>query len=81
MGSLGSTTSDEAKIKIACIQMQPAIGKVEVNVAHSIGLINRAVTLGAKLVVLPELVQHRIHVPVARGSLRCCRSLFPTGEP
>jgi N-carbamoylputrescine amidase len=55
MGSPGSTISDEAKIKIACIQMQPAIGKVEVNVAHSIGLINRAVTLGAKLVVLPEL--------------------------
>jgi predicted amidohydrolase len=55
MGSLGSTASDEARIKIACIQMQPAIGKVEVNVAHSIGLINRAVALGAKLVVLPEL--------------------------
>jgi N-carbamoylputrescine amidase len=55
MGSLGSTKSDEAKIKVACIQMQPAIGKVEVNVAHSIGLINRAVALGAKLVVLPEL--------------------------
>ena len=55
MGSLGSTISDEAKIKVACIQMQPAIGKVEVNVAHSIGLINRAVALGAKLVVLPEL--------------------------
>jgi len=55
MGSLGSTTSDEAKIKVACIQMQPAIGKVEVNVAHSIGLIDRAVALGAKLVVLPEL--------------------------
>jgi predicted amidohydrolase len=50
-----STTLDEAKIKIGCIQMQPAIGNVEANVAHSIGLINRAVGLGARLVVLPEL--------------------------
>jgi N-carbamoylputrescine amidase len=45
----------ETKIRIACIQMQPAMGKVEDNVAHSVGLINRAVEMGAKLVVLPEL--------------------------
>jgi N-carbamoylputrescine amidase len=49
------STDDETKVRIACIQMQPAIGKVEDNVAHSVGLINRAVELGAKLVVLPEL--------------------------
>jgi predicted amidohydrolase len=55
MDSLASTTLDEAKFKIACIQMQPAIGNVEANVAHSIALINRAVGLGARLVVLPEL--------------------------
>jgi predicted amidohydrolase len=55
MDSLASTTLDEAKIKIACIQMQPAIGNVEANVAHSIALIDRAVGLGARLVVLPEL--------------------------
>jgi N-carbamoylputrescine amidase len=55
MDSLASTTPDEAKIKIACIQMQPAIGNVEANVAHSIALIDRAVGLGARLVVLPEL--------------------------
>jgi predicted amidohydrolase len=55
MDSLASTTSDEAKIKIACIQMQPTIGNVEANVAHSIALIDRAVGLGARLVVLPEL--------------------------
>lgn len=35
--------------------MQPAMAKVEANVAHSLGLIGRAVELGAKLVVLPEL--------------------------
>jgi predicted amidohydrolase len=45
----------ETKIRIACIQMQPAMAKVEANVAHSLGLIGRAVELGAKLVVLPEL--------------------------
>jgi len=55
MDSFASTTSDEAKIKIACIQMQPTIGNVEANVAHSIALIDRAVGLGARLVVLPEL--------------------------
>jgi N-carbamoylputrescine amidase len=55
MDSFASTTSDEAKIKIACIQMQPAIGNVEANVAHSIALIDRAAGLGARLVVLPEL--------------------------
>jgi N-carbamoylputrescine amidase len=49
------STDDETKVRIACIQMQPVIGKVEDNVAHSIGLISRAVELGAKLVVLPEL--------------------------
>src|SRR6267142_3991557 len=55
MDSSGSTTSDEAKVKVACIQMQPGIGKVEANLAHGIGLINRAAELGAKLIVLPEL--------------------------
>src|SRR5258708_35129736 len=45
----------ETKIRIACIQMQPAMAKVEANVAHSLGLIGRAVELGAKLVVAPEL--------------------------
>jgi predicted amidohydrolase len=55
MDSLDPTTPDETKIKIACIQMQPVIGRVEANVVHSIELINRAAELGAKLVVLPEL--------------------------
>src|SRR6266849_10625965 len=55
MDASGSTTSDEARVKVACIQMRPTIGKVEANVAHGIGLINRAAELGAKLIVLPEL--------------------------
>ena len=55
MESRALPTDDETKVRIACIQMQPVIGKVEDNVAHSLGLINRAVERGAKLVVLPEL--------------------------
>ena len=55
MVSLASTTPDETKIKIACLQMQPAVGQVEANVAHSITMIDHAAELGAKLVVLPEL--------------------------
>ena len=55
MESRDLSTDHETKVRIACIQMQPAIGNVEDNVAHSVGLINRAVELGAKLVVLPEL--------------------------
>ena len=55
MASRDLSADHETKVRIACIQMQPAIGNVEDNVAHSVGLINRAVELGAKLVVLPEL--------------------------
>ncbi len=55
MDSREPTVPDGTKTRIACIQMQPVIGKVEANVAHSIELINRAAGLGAKLVVLPEL--------------------------
>jgi len=46
---------DDTKVRIACIQMQPVIGRIDDNVAHSIALIERAVERGAKLVVLPEL--------------------------
>jgi N-carbamoylputrescine amidase len=55
MESFALSNDDDTKVRIACIQMQPVIGKVEDNVAHSIGLINRAVEQGAALVVLPEL--------------------------
>jgi predicted amidohydrolase len=55
METCGLSADHETKIRIACIQMQPAMAKVEANVAHSLGQIGRAVELGAKLVVLPEL--------------------------
>ena len=53
MDSLDPTT-DETKIKIACVQMQPVIGRVEANVAHSIGLINRADVIDGTLVRVPK---------------------------
>jgi N-carbamoylputrescine amidase len=55
MEMCGLSADHETKIRIACIQMQPTMAKVEANVTHSLGLIGRAVELGAKLVVLPEL--------------------------
>ncbi|HVV42971.1 MAG TPA: nitrilase family protein [Nitrobacter sp.] len=50
-----ASSADSKSIKIACIQMQPAFGDVTANVAHSLELIDRAASLGADLVVLPEL--------------------------
>ncbi len=50
--------SDEAKpqpLHIACLQMEPHIGRKEENVARSLALVEAAVADGAELVVLPEL--------------------------
>jgi predicted amidohydrolase len=55
MESFAWSKDDETKVRIACIQMQPAIGKGEDNVTHGIGLIKHAVERGAELIVLPEL--------------------------
>jgi N-carbamoylputrescine amidase len=46
---------DEGLVTIACLQMKPAFGAVEANIAHSLDLIDRAAAQGAGLVVLPEL--------------------------
>lgn len=42
-------------IVVACVQMEPLIGKKPHNVERSIGFIERAVAGGASVVVLPEL--------------------------
>jgi len=55
MESFALSKDDDTKVRIACIQMQPVIGRVEDNVRHSISLIERAVERGAELIVLPEL--------------------------
>lgn len=45
----------EAAVKIACIQMEPAVGEKQRNLSRSIELISAAAKNGANLVVLPEL--------------------------
>jgi len=55
MESFALSKDDDTKVRIACIQMQPVIGRVEDNVRHSISLIERSVERGAELIVLPEL--------------------------
>jgi predicted amidohydrolase len=46
---------DEASVKIACIQMEPLVGRKEQNVKRSVQLIEQAAAQGARLIVLPEL--------------------------
>lgn len=45
----------EAKVKVASIQMEPVIGEVTSNVAHTIDLIEAAAAKGGRVIVLPEL--------------------------
>jgi predicted amidohydrolase len=45
----------EAVVKIACIQMQPEVGKKDANVKLSLARIGKAADAGAELIVLPEL--------------------------
>lgn len=48
-------TSDEAKITVACVQMEPVVGEKQRNIKHSIEMIGDAAGRGARLIVLPEL--------------------------
>ena len=48
-------TRDEASVKIACIQMEPVVGRKEQNVERSLQLVEQATAQGARLIVLPEL--------------------------
>ena len=45
----------EAPVKIACIQMEPVVGKKDDNVKRGVELVHKAAAQGASLVVLPEL--------------------------
>jgi len=49
------TTKTESGFRVACLQMEPKIGRKEDNVARSLELIAQAAKAGANLVVLPEL--------------------------
>lgn len=46
---------EEAVIKVACIQMEPVVGRKEQNIRRSVDFIMQAAANGAKLIVLPEL--------------------------
>ena len=48
-------TSPESRVRIACAQMEPTIGRKQENVGHTLDLIGEAAGEGADLVVLPEL--------------------------
>ena len=50
-----TTEIPESKLRIACLQMEPIVGRKEHNVESSLELIERAAAGGANLVVLPEL--------------------------
>lgn len=45
----------ESPLRVACLQMEPHIGRKEANVARSLAMIAEAAADGANLVVLPEL--------------------------
>jgi predicted amidohydrolase len=47
--------TQESRMKVACLQMEPRIGQVQANVARSLELIGHAAQAGARLAVLPEL--------------------------
>jgi len=50
-----TTEIPESKLRIACVQMEPVVGRKEHNVERGLELIERAAAGGANLVVLPEL--------------------------
>jgi predicted amidohydrolase len=45
----------EAKLRVACLQMEPRIGEKSANVARSLEMLEEAARTGVKLAVLPEL--------------------------
>ncbi len=47
------TSRQEGQIKVACIQMEPIIGRKQENVAKSLRFIGQAADNGARLIVLP----------------------------
>lgn len=49
------THSAESLLRVACLQMRPAIGEKQQNVSRSLAMIAAAAQAGANLVVLPEL--------------------------
>ncbi len=47
--------SPESGVRVACIQMEPRVGRPEANLADTLTRIDAAAAAGARLIVLPEL--------------------------
>ena len=50
-----SDAAPQSPLTIACVQMRPEIGLKQENIEQSLRMIRRAHSLGAQLIVLPEL--------------------------
>jgi len=50
-----NSTTPEAPLTVACVQMEPRIGDTDGNVRRSLAQIDKAAAAGAELIVLPEL--------------------------
>lgn len=79
MSARAGPEHSESKVKIACIQMEPAIGAKEANVAKSLAWIEKAAAKGAQLVVLPELANSG-YMFQAREEAFALAEEIPTGE-
>jgi predicted amidohydrolase len=53
--ALVMTSHAESTLRIACLQMEPRVGRKEANVARALELLQQAAQAGAQLAVLPEL--------------------------
>jgi N-carbamoylputrescine amidase len=69
----------EAEIRIACIQMEPKVGRKKPNVEKSLAMIATAAGKGADLVVLPELANSG-YVFETRDEAFDLAEEIPTGE-
>ena len=69
----------QSPLRIACIQMEPEIGRKEANLEKSLGLIEQAATAGASLLVLPELCNTG-YVFDSRAEAFALAEIIPEGE-
>ena len=69
----------EATVKVACVQMEPIIGKKKENLEKSRVLIEQAAREGARLIVLPELANTG-YVFKTRDEAFELAEAVPTGE-
>lgn len=69
----------EAPLRIACIQLEPAVGKKRANLARSEPMIGEAAAAGAELVLLPELANSGYTFAAREEAFWVCEPV-PDGE-